>query len=1093
MKRKFILPLLVACLTFGGILISCDNGNNNQNISEAPIHYDGQGVPSNEIGKNGDTYTDLLSGATYTKIDGAWVKDQVSNSFSGVGEPDDRIGVDGDTYTDTETGDVYTKQNGFWVKTSTGTLGERYLVTFDLNGGTMPDGSIYIEPQEVAEGRWVKEPPYAPIKQNSTFLGWYVGNSDTKWVFTQGVYGDLVLKAKYSVNEDERMYITIDPNNGEPTYQVETFVGDYLRLTSPQKEGHNFIGWFINGGSEKFSGYVDGSLQGASLVAKYEKSKFNLYFRVENDNSITITGIKDINAVSLTIPATIDGKTVKAISSKAFNNRIYLNNVTLPNTLQTVEPGAFNGARALQEINVDDTNPYLTDVNGVLFTKDMRTLLLCPPKNCTTYKVPSTVKKIGEYAFYYHRESGVSNITFNEGLEEIGDYAFYCNLSFTTLKFPSTLKRVGVGAFNCVSAQGTIQKVDFNEGLEIIDDSAFVGAYFKEILSLPSTIKKIGSYAFANCTAITKFVFPKSLEELGDNAFAGATGILNIDIQTGNTNFKVQENVLYNYEMTKAVMCPSGKTDLTIIPEGVEEIGDYAFYMVDQCQDYQFPTTLKRIGKQAFAHCYGLRSFVIPDSVEEIGENCFDLCEKLSSITIGSGLKHITSEAFIECRSLKTIEIPSTVKSIGKSAIAGSGLTSITFNEGLEKIEEFAFYSFDGSDDYSTTPASSLTTLVLPNSLTTIESSAFSGHSSLYSVTFGSGLTSLAPSVFEGANITEMKVASGSKTLVVDNLVLYDVNKTRAIFGSTKINDELQLPSTLTKIEPFAFYNCKDITKVTFPNSLQEIGEGAFYNLFYNSKSGSLHFGSSLRIIGPGAFHNSYATSITFDEGVEEIGEGAFTYALEPTLKLPNSLKVIGVQAFSLNSKLTSVTFGNGLTTIGDEAFYQCLKLNTAVNLGASVSSIGNGPFLNCTSLPGIIVDQNNPYYVSEKGLLMNKDKTEVIAYANGYQIGTVIQSSLNIPSSVTSINKYGLAGAVNLTSVTLPDGLTTIGEEAFSNSSNIASLAIPSSVTFIGEKAFNRFKTTQTISFTCSEEEAFKKYNEGFLNGCSANIVYQG
>ena len=67
------------------------------------------------------------------------------------------------------------------------------------------------------------------------------------------------------------------------------------------------------------------------------------------------------------------------------------------------------------------------------------------------------------------------------------------------------------------------------------------------------------------------------------------------------------------------------------------------------------------------------------------------------------------------------------------------------------------------------------------------------------------------------------------------------------------------------------------------------------------------------------------------------------------------------------------------------------------------------------------------------------------------------------------------------------------IGEEAFSNSSNIASLAIPSSVTFIGEKAFNRFKTTQTISFTCSEEEAFKKYNEGFLNGCSANIVYQG
>ena len=237
------------------------------------------------------------------------------------------------------------------------------------------------------------------------------------------------------------------------------------------------------------------------------------------------------------------------------------------------------------------------------------------------------------------------------------------------------------------------------------------------------------------------------------------------------------------------------------------------------------------------------------------------------------------------------------------------------------------------------------------------------------------------------------------------------------IFGSTKINGELQLPSTLTKIEPFAFYNCKDITKVTFPDGLQEIGEGAFYNLFYNSKSGSLHFKSALRIIGPGAFNNSRATSITFDEGVQEIGEGAFTYALEPTLILPNSLKVIGPQAFSLNSKLTSVTFGNGLTTIGDEAFYQCLKLNTEVKLGASVTSIGNGPFLNCTSLPAINIDQNNPNYVSEKGLLMNKDKTEVIGYANGYKVGTVTQTSLSIPSSVTTIKKYGLAGALNITS----------------------------------------------------------------------------
>lgn len=1094
--KKRIIPLLVLSSMISPAMFSCQKGGPNSSItqSEAEVHYTGQGAPDNSLGKNGDTYTDTLTNETYTKNNGVWTKDNNSHTFTGVGVPNQDMGKDGDTYTDTSTGDIYTKQNGYWVKTHEGNEGEKFLVTFDLNGGTLPDGSTSIPSQEVLMGRWVEEPKVNPSKPNSTFLGWYSGNSDTKWVFTNGVYGDLVLKAHYAVNEEDKIVVTIDPNNGEAVYTVETFIGDYLRLSIPQKEGYNFIGWYIDNGEEKFTGYVDDSLRGKTLVARFEKSKFNLYYRVEDNGEITITGIRDIESVTISIPESLDGRRVTGISSTAFNNRISLVSITIPSTVSRIEAGAFRGARALQTIIVDDTNPYITAVDGILFSKDMTELLLCPPKNRTSYTVPSSVRKIGDYSFYDHKDSGISSISFSEGLEEIGEYAFYQNFSISTLTFPSTLKKIGKGAFDCVSASygGVIQTVNFNEGLEEIGAYAFVGAYFKEVLTLPSTVKVIGDYAFANCTAITKFVFPKSLETLGANAFAGATGILNIDIATGNTHFKVFKNVLYDFDMTKVIMCPSGKTDETEIPEGVTEIGDYAFYMVDECQSYIFPSSLRKIGKQAFAHCYGLRSFTMPDSVTEIGENCFDLCEKMTSITLSKGLSIIPKEAFIECTSLKKVIIPGNVKTIDKGAFSGcSNLSEVVFNEGLEKIETGAFYYYQDSE-FSYSSPSGLTAISLPNSLLSIGDNAFANQSTLTSVVFGNGLISVGQNAFYGCNLLNMSVSSDNENLVVDNLVLYTKNKDTAIFASTNISGALNLPSTVKYIKPFAFYECTKITSVTFSNVLEEIGEGAFKGLFGPQKSGSLHFPASLKTIGDGAFSSTAADDITFNEGLLSIGENAFSWANESSLVLPNSLQHIGYQAFILNSNLTSLTLGTGLVSIGGEAFSRCMKLEGNINLGPALETFAPAAFVNCTSLNNYVVSESNPYFTCSKGLLMNKNQTEVVAYAPNYRIGSVLQVRVNVPDTVKVIRDYGFTSAINLTVVSLPSGLESIGEEAFTNDSAIASMIVPQSVNYIGKNAFNYWRSSQKIYFYCSEEEAMKSFSPYYLSGCNAVVSYE-
>lgn len=184
-------------------------------------------------------------------------------------------------------------------------------------------------------------------------------------------------------------------------------------------------------------------MDGRTIVAKFEKSKFNFTYQIEANNEITVTGLIDINTVSIIIPNKVNGYDVTSISEKAFQNRIYLVSVTIPNSIKNIHPKCFNGARMLSEILVDSTNPYFTSDKGVLYTKDMTELRHYPPKNCTSFNVPSTVKKIGDYSFYQHKDGGVGNIVFNEGLVEIGQRAFYECTALTTLRFPSTLKVIG--------------------------------------------------------------------------------------------------------------------------------------------------------------------------------------------------------------------------------------------------------------------------------------------------------------------------------------------------------------------------------------------------------------------------------------------------------------------------------------------------------------------------------------------------------------------------------------------------------------------------------------------------------------------------
>ncbi len=291
-------------------------------------------------------------------------------------------------------------------------------------------------------------------------------------------------------------------------------------------------------------------------------------------------------------------------------------------------------------------------------------------------------------------------------------------------------------------------------------------------------------------------------------------------------------------------------------------------------------------------------TYVIPDIVTSISSGAFDGCSNLEyneydnayylgnennpyvvlikvkskdiiSCNIHSDTKFICYGAFSDCSNLTSITIPDNVTSIGDWAFSDChSLTSITILNGVTSIGGSAFLR-----------CVSLTSIVIPDSVTSIGSGAFVGCDSL------------------GYNEDDNAYYLGNE----DNPYLWlRMVKSREITSFTIRKD--------TKfVGDYAFSGCDALTSVTIPSSVTSIGGGAFCNC------------SSL-------------TNIT----------------------LPDSVKRIGIQAFYGCSSLTSITMPNSVTSIDVRVFERCSSL-TSITIPDSVTSIGHGAFSDCRSLTSVI------------------------------------------------------------------------------------------------------------------------------------------
>lgn len=209
---------------------------------------------------------------------------------------------------------------------------------------------------------------------------------------------------------------------------------------------------------------------------------------------------------------------VSEIIQEAFYNCRHLKTLVLPLRLKSVNGHHFSNCDSLYSISVDEKNPYLCSDGSALYNKDKSELVFVY-HTVRKMSIPSSVTKIGDYAFY--NCTNLTSIELPSGVTEIGDYAFYNCTNLSSLTLPSGVKEIGFSAFyGCKS----LTSVTIPSGVKYISSFTFRDCESLRFINLPSDLKYIGEEAFEGCTGLTSiYAFMEKPCEIDETTFENET------------------------------------------------------------------------------------------------------------------------------------------------------------------------------------------------------------------------------------------------------------------------------------------------------------------------------------------------------------------------------------------------------------------------------------------------------------------------------------------------------------------------------------------------------------------------------------------
>ncbi len=783
--------------------------------------------------------------------------------------------------------------------------------------------------------------------------------------------------------------------------------------------------------SAPLSGIADLDFSGvADWFSTTAKAATEGIFTYEVDyDSATITNCDNAVTGEVVIPSTLGGYPVTRIGEDAFEWCDKMTSITIPNSVTSIGSFAFSGCTGLTSITIPDS---VTSIGGSAFSG-------CT--GLTSITIPDSVTSIDWGAFA--NCTGLTSITIPDSVTSIVGSAFSGCTGLIQLTVSSGNK-VYHSQNNCIIKTNEKELVvgcktsiiPSDGSVTSIDSRAFSGCTGLTSITIGNSVTSIGYCAFEDCTSLTSITIPDSVTSIGGSAFSGCTGLISLTVDSGNKVYHSQNNCII--ETNEKVLVVGCKT--SIIPSD---------------------GSVTSIGWGAFSGCTGLTSITIPDSVTSIVGSAFSGCTGLTSITIPDSVTSIGYYAFSDCADLTSISIPDSVTSIGESAFSGcTGLTSITISDSVTSIGQNAFSGtayYNNSDNWENgvlyigkhlikVKKTVSGTYEIKYGTKTITELAFSGCTSLTSISIPDSVTSIGDYAFY--NCTGL-----TSVTIPDSVTSIGF---RAFSGCTGLTS-VTIPDSVTSIGNYAFYKCTGLTSITIGNSVTSIGYYAFYDC-----TGLTSINWNAECVG---YFNEFSNAGTAGEGIDVVfGDNVKSipaymfYSSSSDYKTPN---------------IKSVTIGNSITSIGGWAFRGCtdhlIQLTVSsenkvyhsqnnciiktkekelvvgcktsiIPSDGSVTSIGGSAFEGCTGLTSITI----PDSVTSIGDRAFEECTGL--------------TSITIPDSVTNIGWYAFENCTGLTSITIPDSVTSIGDHAFRDCTGLTSITIPNSVTSIGPYAFGYY-----------------------------------
>ena len=646
------------------------------------------------------------------------------------------------------------------------------------------------------------------------------------------------------------------------------------------------------------------------------------------------------------------------IEKDAFLNCVNLTSVWLPDSVTQIKEQAFKGCENLKDLTL-----------------------------------PNNVTEIGKSAFYGCKK--LTSVTIPQGVTAVEDYAFYNCSGLSDITIPDSVTSIANTSFSGCSA---LQNATLPLGAVL-----YIPTSNLQTLVVTSG-ETVAPSAFSNFKKLTSVTLPNSVTEIGFGAFSGCENLKNLTVpfvgntQNGATNTHFGYIFGANFYLENKAYVPADLENVTVLKGNLsgKRIMQYSFYNCDGLTRVTLPDGIVSIEDYAFYGCKALASVNIPETVTEIGEYAFYECEALTIVNIPDGVTAIGDSTFYACRTLENVEIPHLVTSIGKNAFFGCrAFTSVTIGANVASVGENAFYGcfalkeatlLDGVisiDDYAFARCFALTDLTIPESVTSVGDNAFAYCSALTNVT----LPAVALDILSVAkeNLTTVTLTSGET------------------------------------IENFSFFNFKNLTSVTLPESLITIGLDAFSDC---EKLADITIPEKVTTIGYSAFGGCKSlTSVTIPASVTSIGYFAFD----------DCDKLTAINVADGNTKYSSID-GNLYSKDGTNLIrYAPANTARSFTLQDGVTTVENKAFADCLYLTEIDASQNNAYFSSVDGNLYSKDGKTLVQYA----LGKAAQS-FAVPSAVTNIENYAFNGCEALTSVTLTEKVTSIGYAAFDGCVNL-------------------------------------------------------